>query len=159
MGYVTRISAPCEMRAVPVGALPHMGSAMIEGRVNMGAKIIITFKILLDGHARPDCVPRDDFNNGRTFLAGLRRPNRCQARAVATLARDVFGSFCSLAGARRCSGPEVLRRRHRQGWSTLGSGQSACEPKAWAGIVLERSGPPSRFCRLIYNYHSKPASD
>jgi hypothetical protein len=59
------------MRAVPVGALPHMGSAMIEGRVNMGAKIIITFKILLDGHARPDCVPQDDFNNERTFLAGL----------------------------------------------------------------------------------------
>ena len=37
-----------------VVALPHMGSATIEGRVDMGEKVIINIKTYLDGHAPPD---------------------------------------------------------------------------------------------------------
>jgi glyoxylate reductase len=37
-------------------ALPHMGSATIEGRVDMGEKVIINIKTFLDGHAPPDRV-------------------------------------------------------------------------------------------------------
>ncbi len=36
--------------------LPHMGSATIEGRVDMGEKVIINIKTFLDGHAPPDRV-------------------------------------------------------------------------------------------------------
>jgi len=37
-------------------ALPHLGSATIEGRVDMGEKVIINIKAFLDGHAPPDRV-------------------------------------------------------------------------------------------------------
>ena len=37
-------------------ALPHMSSATIEGRVDMGEKVIINIKAFLDGHAPPDRV-------------------------------------------------------------------------------------------------------
>ena len=37
-------------------ALPHMGSATIEGRIDMGEKVIINIKAFLDGHAPPDRV-------------------------------------------------------------------------------------------------------
>ena len=36
--------------------LPHMGSATIEGRVDMGEKVIINIKTFCDGHAPPDRV-------------------------------------------------------------------------------------------------------
>jgi glyoxylate reductase len=36
--------------------LPHMGSATIEGRIDMGEKVIINIKTFLDGHAPPDRV-------------------------------------------------------------------------------------------------------
>jgi glyoxylate reductase len=36
--------------------LPHMGSATIEGRVDMGEKVIINIKTFVDGHAPPDRV-------------------------------------------------------------------------------------------------------
>jgi glyoxylate reductase len=39
-----------------VVALPHMGSATIEGRVDMGEKVIINIKTFLDGHSPPDRV-------------------------------------------------------------------------------------------------------
>ncbi len=39
-----------------VVVLPHMGSATIEGRVDMGEKVIINVKTFLDGHAPPDRV-------------------------------------------------------------------------------------------------------
>lgn len=39
-----------------VVVLPHMGSATIEGRVEMGEKVIINMKTFLDGHAPPDRV-------------------------------------------------------------------------------------------------------
>ncbi|MGE0628106.1 MAG: 2-hydroxyacid dehydrogenase [Hyphomicrobiaceae bacterium] len=39
-----------------VVALPHMGSATIEGRVDMGEKVIINIKTFMDGHTPPDRV-------------------------------------------------------------------------------------------------------
>ena len=36
--------------------LPHMGSATIEGRINMGERVIINVKAFCDGHAPPDRV-------------------------------------------------------------------------------------------------------
>lgn len=39
-----------------VVALPHMGSATIEGRADMGEKVIVNIKTFLDGHAPPDRV-------------------------------------------------------------------------------------------------------
>ena len=36
--------------------LPHMGSATIEGRIEMGEKVIINIKTFLDGHSPPDQV-------------------------------------------------------------------------------------------------------
>jgi hypothetical protein len=37
-------------------ALPHLGSATIEGLVDMGEKVIINIKTFLDGHNPPDRV-------------------------------------------------------------------------------------------------------
>ena len=36
--------------------LPHMGSATIEGRVEMGGKVIVNIKTFMDGHRPPDRV-------------------------------------------------------------------------------------------------------
>ena len=36
--------------------LPHMGSATLEGRVDMGEKVIVNIKTFADGHTPPDRV-------------------------------------------------------------------------------------------------------
>jgi glyoxylate reductase len=36
--------------------LPHMGSATLEGRIDMGEKVIINIKTFSDGHKPPDRV-------------------------------------------------------------------------------------------------------
>ena len=36
--------------------LPHMGSATLEGRIEMGEKVIINIKTFADGHRPPDMV-------------------------------------------------------------------------------------------------------
>jgi lactate dehydrogenase-like 2-hydroxyacid dehydrogenase len=36
--------------------LPHMGSATIEGRIDMGDKVIINIRAFVDGHRPPDRV-------------------------------------------------------------------------------------------------------
>ena len=43
-------------KAGKVVLLPHMGSATIEGRVDMGEKVIINIRTFLDGHKPPDRV-------------------------------------------------------------------------------------------------------
>ena len=43
-------------RAGKVVLLPHLGSATIEGRVDMGEKVIINIKTFMDGHRPPDRV-------------------------------------------------------------------------------------------------------
>lgn len=39
-----------------VVALPHMGSGTLEGRIDMGEKVIINIKTFVDGHKPPDRV-------------------------------------------------------------------------------------------------------
>ena len=43
-------------KANKVVVLPHMGSATIEGRIDMGEKVIINIKTFMDGHRPPDRV-------------------------------------------------------------------------------------------------------
>ena len=43
-------------RAGKVVLLPHMGSATIEGRIDMGTKVIINIQVFMDGHKPPDRV-------------------------------------------------------------------------------------------------------
>jgi glyoxylate reductase len=47
---------PKLLRHEKVVVLPHMGSATLEGRVDMGEKVIVNIKTFLDGHAPPDRV-------------------------------------------------------------------------------------------------------
>ncbi|TYB90793.1 D-glycerate dehydrogenase [Oceaniovalibus sp. ACAM 378] len=45
------------LRELPnVALLPHMGSATLEGRIEMGEKVIINIKTFADGHRPPDQV-------------------------------------------------------------------------------------------------------
>jgi glyoxylate reductase len=43
-------------KAGRVTLLPHMGSATIEGRTDMGEKVIINIKTFMDGHTPPDRI-------------------------------------------------------------------------------------------------------
>ena len=43
-------------RAGKVVLLPHLGSATIEGRVDMGEKVIVNIRTFMDGHRPPDRV-------------------------------------------------------------------------------------------------------
>ena len=43
-----------EMESVVL--LPHMGSATLEGRIEMGEKVLINIKTFADGHKPPDRV-------------------------------------------------------------------------------------------------------
>src|SRR5256885_658818 len=45
-------------RAGKVVLLPHMGSATVEGRIDMGEKVIVNIKTFLDGHKPPDQIGR-----------------------------------------------------------------------------------------------------
>ena len=47
---------PKLLRLDNVVLLPHMGSATIEGRIDMGEKVIINIKTFADGHKPPDRV-------------------------------------------------------------------------------------------------------
>jgi len=41
--------------------LPHLGSATVEGRIDMGEKVLINIKTFADGHKPPDRVVGDSF--------------------------------------------------------------------------------------------------
>jgi glyoxylate reductase len=43
-------------RAGKVVLLPHMGSATLEGRIDMGEKVIVNIRTFMDGHKPPDRV-------------------------------------------------------------------------------------------------------
>jgi glyoxylate reductase len=43
-------------RAGKVVLLPHMGSPTLEGRIDMGEKVIANIKTFMDGHRPPDRV-------------------------------------------------------------------------------------------------------
>jgi glyoxylate reductase len=47
---------PKLMKLKNVVLLPHMGSATIEGRIDMGEKVIVNIKTFADGHKPPDRV-------------------------------------------------------------------------------------------------------
>ena len=47
---------PKLLQLANVVLLPHMGSATVEGRIDMGEKVIINIKTFVDGHAPPDRV-------------------------------------------------------------------------------------------------------
>ncbi|SMH56688.1 2-hydroxyacid dehydrogenase [Azospirillum agricola] len=47
---------PKLLRLDNVVLLPHMGSATIEGRIDMGEKVVINIKTFTDGHTPPDRV-------------------------------------------------------------------------------------------------------
>ena len=47
---------PKLLKARNVVLLPHMGSATVEGRTDMGEKVIINIRSFADGHAPPDRV-------------------------------------------------------------------------------------------------------
>jgi glyoxylate reductase len=47
---------PKLLRLDNVVLLPHMGSATLEGRIDMGEKVIINIKTFADGHRPPDRV-------------------------------------------------------------------------------------------------------
>jgi glyoxylate reductase len=47
---------PKLLKSDRVVALPHLGSATIEGRVDMGEKVIVNIKTYMDGHSPPDRV-------------------------------------------------------------------------------------------------------
>ncbi len=47
---------PRLVKSDKVVLLPHMGSATIEGRIDMGEKVIINIKTFVDGHSPPDRV-------------------------------------------------------------------------------------------------------
>ncbi len=40
--------------------LPHMGSATIEGRINMGEKVLINIRTFVDGHKPPDRIIEEE---------------------------------------------------------------------------------------------------
>jgi len=43
-------------RTGKVVLLPHLGSATLEGRVDMGEKVIVNIRTFMDGHRPPDRV-------------------------------------------------------------------------------------------------------
>ncbi|WP_186387755.1 MULTISPECIES: D-glycerate dehydrogenase [unclassified Stappia] len=47
---------PKLIASTKVVLLPHMGSATVEGRIDMGEKVIINIKTFMDGHRPPDRV-------------------------------------------------------------------------------------------------------
>ena len=47
---------PKLLKAKNVVLLPHMGSATIEGRIDMGEKVIVNIRSFADGHSPPDRV-------------------------------------------------------------------------------------------------------
>lgn len=51
-----------KLRALPnVVLLPHMGSATVEGRLEMGEKVLLNIKTFADGHRPPDQVVSSGF--------------------------------------------------------------------------------------------------
>jgi glyoxylate reductase len=53
--------SPKLLKLPNVVLLPHMGSATLEGRIEMGRKVIVNMKAFVDGHAPPDRVLGTEF--------------------------------------------------------------------------------------------------
>ncbi len=53
--------SPKLLKMPNVVLLPHMGSATLEGRIDMGEKVIINIRTWVDGHTPPDIVLETEF--------------------------------------------------------------------------------------------------
>ncbi|MEE8271820.1 MAG: D-glycerate dehydrogenase [Alphaproteobacteria bacterium] len=53
--------SPKLLKLPNVVLLPHMGSATLEGRIDMGEKVIINIRTFVDGHTPPDRVLETEF--------------------------------------------------------------------------------------------------
>jgi phosphoglycerate dehydrogenase-like enzyme len=57
--------------------MPHMGSATVEARIEMGERVIINIRTFIDGHPLPDRVilqPEDVLAGGEGLPAGASAP-------------------------------------------------------------------------------------
>ena len=45
-----------ELLGAPNILIPHLGSATVEGRIEMGEKVIVNIKTFIDGHNPPNRV-------------------------------------------------------------------------------------------------------
>ncbi|MGO1080884.1 2-hydroxyacid dehydrogenase [Inquilinus sp. CA228] len=52
---------PKLLKLANVVLLPHMGSATLEGRIDMGQKVIVNIRSFVDGHVPPDRVLETEF--------------------------------------------------------------------------------------------------
>jgi glyoxylate reductase len=52
---------PKLLKLPSVVLLPHMGSATLEGRIDMGSKVIVNIRTFIDGHTPPDRVLETEF--------------------------------------------------------------------------------------------------
>ena len=76
-------------RAGKVVLLPHMGSATIEGRIDMGEKVIINIKTFMDGHGRRTaCLPSRCCEIVRERVACDSVPDQTALIDRRTVARD-----------------------------------------------------------------------
>ena len=95
--------------------LPHMGSATLEGRIEMGEKVLINIKTFADGHKPPDRVLATRFSGVHTpwRAAGpsqAREPARCLLR---TAAYKSFSTISRLLSSTRTS------RAERPTWAPI----------------------------------------
>ena len=58
-------------KAGKVVLLPHLGSATLEGRVDMGEKVIVNIKTFMDGHRPPDRVLPSMLVRRRPIIKGM----------------------------------------------------------------------------------------
>ena len=62
--------------------LPHMGSATIEGRIDMGEKVIINIRAFIDGHRPPDRVLPNRIESSVRLMPAIGHPRHGDAAAV-----------------------------------------------------------------------------
>ena len=93
--------------------LPHMGSATIEGRIDMGEKVVINIKTFVDGHRHPDRVLPRQLGGGllravRVRADHFRDRGEARSRAAFELA-EFAGERVTFRG--RDSSAARMRRR------------------------------------------------
>ena len=80
--------------------LPHMGSATIEGRIDMGEKVIVNIKTFMDGHRPPDRVLPSMLGDGVDCVRKKRRTLSPSSRGAEAPWRSIF-QWC-LASSMDC---------------------------------------------------------
>ena len=98
--------------------MPHMGSATIEGRIDMGEKVIINIKTWVDGHKPPDRVLRRCFSR-RSTRAALDRVESGTVRV-----QIPCSALCSEGGGHPILTPVNVAVGHRGTWQVGGGGSA-----------------------------------